>query len=79
MFRNPTTCGNCHTENPPDQDVCTSCGQPLARSAQQGEGDNQDVEDGGRVIDSKSSGLGGTAAPSTPGVGMGDDEAMSPD
>ena len=79
MFRNPTTCGSCHTKNPPDQDVCTNCGQPLVRSAQEGEGDNQEAEDGGGVIDSKSSGLGEAAAPLAPGVGTTDAEGIPPD
>lgn len=79
MFRNSTTCGNCHTENPPDQDVCTSCGQPLARSAENGQGENQESESGGRAIDSKSSGLGGASAPSTVGAATSDDEGIPPD
>lgn len=31
--RNPTTCGNCGTENPPDAEFCVNCGLPLTRSA----------------------------------------------
>lgn len=31
--RNPTTCGNCGTENPPDAESCQNCGLPLTRSA----------------------------------------------
>ncbi len=33
---NPVTCGNCGTENSPDQDFCVNCGQPLTKSAAQG-------------------------------------------
>lgn len=33
---NPVTCGNCGTENPPDQEFCTNCDQPLTKSAAQG-------------------------------------------
>jgi ribosomal protein L40E len=29
---NPTTCGNCGTENPTDAEVCQGCGLPLIRS-----------------------------------------------
>lgn len=33
---NPITCGNCGTENAPDEEFCTNCGEPLTRSAQKG-------------------------------------------
>jgi uncharacterized OB-fold protein len=34
--RNPVTCGNCGTVNPPDQDFCIKCGEPLTDSAAEG-------------------------------------------
>ena len=30
---NPITCGSCGTENPPDGQYCSECGEPLTRSA----------------------------------------------
>jgi hypothetical protein len=36
MAANPITCGNCGTENPPDQDFCITCGEPLTRSGEEG-------------------------------------------
>lgn len=35
MSANAVVCGNCGTENPPDQDECTKCGMPLTGSADQ--------------------------------------------
>jgi hypothetical protein len=30
---NPTRCGNCGTDNPPGQEFCITCGQPLTLTA----------------------------------------------
>jgi hypothetical protein len=30
---NPTRCGNCGTDNPPGQEFCVGCGQPLTLAA----------------------------------------------
>src|SRR5262249_53102224 len=34
MSANPITCSNCGTENPPGQDFCRKCHQPLTASAE---------------------------------------------
>lgn len=34
MSANPVTCGNCGTENRPEQDTCTKCGLPLTSSGE---------------------------------------------
>jgi ribosomal protein L40E len=45
---NPTTCGNCGTENPTDAEVCQGCGLPLTRSGGEElrERDEAQIEDG---------------------------------
>ncbi len=45
MSDNPTTCGNCHTENSLGYDFCSSCGQPLTRSAESALTENQAAQD----------------------------------
>ena len=32
---NPTVCGNCHTENPPNAEYCGGCGAALTLVAEQ--------------------------------------------
>ena len=32
---NPTVCGNCHTENPPNAEYCSGCGAALTLVAEQ--------------------------------------------
>jgi predicted amidophosphoribosyltransferase len=32
---NPTVCGNCHTENPPNAEYCNGCGAALTLVAEQ--------------------------------------------
>jgi hypothetical protein len=32
---NPTVCGNCHTENPPNAEYCRECGAALTLAAEQ--------------------------------------------
>jgi hypothetical protein len=32
---NPTVCGNCHTENPPNSEYCRECGAALTLVAEQ--------------------------------------------
>ncbi len=51
--RNPTTCGNCGTENPPDAEFCRNCGLPLTQSAgeEMRERREAQVEDGYFGID----------------------------
>jgi hypothetical protein len=60
MSLNPVTCGNCGTENSPEEEFCTNCGQPLTASAEEGLRENLDAQDHGGLFDT-----GGT-----PGVGM---------
>ena len=57
---NPTVCGNCQTENEPGTDVCTTCGQPLTRSAEEAIIVHQEAEAHGGLL--------GETAPPQPGV-----------
>jgi hypothetical protein len=61
MSLNPVTCGNCGTENSPEEEFCTNCGQPLTASAEEGLRENLDAQDTGGLFDH-----GGVV----PGVGM---------
>lgn len=56
MSGTPTTCGNCQTENEPESDFCSECGQPLTRSAEEGIVEQEQAQNTGGLI-------GGTAAP----------------
>ena len=67
MASNPVSCSNCGTENPPGQDFCTECDQPLTASADEGLRENQEAQDQGGVI-------GGDATPLTSDVGTTDEE-----
>ncbi len=70
MSLNPVTCGNCGTENPPDQDVCSECGLPLTGSGDEALRENLDAQDQGGLIGG--SGTAGTGAqPTDPGLGLG--------
>lgn len=72
MSLNPETCSHCGTENPPDQDFCIECGQPLSRSAEQGLRSQQSAQDEGGVygvgddIGADEPIVGGVASPRTP-------------
>ncbi len=57
MAANTTTCSNCGTENPPRQDFCVKCKQPLTGSADEGLRENLDAQDSGSFF-----GTGGTTA-----------------
>ena len=46
---NPITCGNCGTENSPDEAFCTNCGEPLTRSAQEGMVEQEEAQHEGGV------------------------------
>ncbi|MDP9354745.1 MAG: hypothetical protein M3R02_05585, partial [Chloroflexota bacterium] len=50
MSLNPVTCGNCGTENPPDQDVCMECGLPLTGSGDEGLRENLEAQDHGGLL-----------------------------
>ena len=76
MALNPVTCGNCGTENPPDRDFCTNCGQPLTASGDEGLRENLEAQDhGGLIAGSGTLGAEGTlgagAQPTDPGLGLG--------
>lgn len=62
---NPVTCSNCGTENPPGQDFCTDCDQPLTASADQGLRESEEAQDHGGVIGGDAVGPAGAAAPLT--------------
>jgi hypothetical protein len=62
MSANPITCSNCGTENPPGQDFCRKCHQPLTASAEEGLRESLDAQDRGGLF-----GAGGTA---TQGSGL---------
>ncbi len=70
MSLNPVTCGNCGTENPPDQDVCINCELPLTRSGAEAQHENLEAQDRDGFL-----GAGGTAGmgaqPTAPGLGLG--------
>lgn len=73
MASNPITCGNCGTENPPDQDFCIKCGQPLSRSAVEGIVEHREAEHEGGVygvgeddVAFEKPGLGGVPNPRNP-------------
>ena len=73
MSSNPETCSNCGTENPPGEDFCVECGQPLTRSAEQGLREQSEAQHEGGVygvgdtdIDSDGPTVGGVASPRTP-------------
>jgi len=55
MSSNTVTCGNCGTENSPDEDFCTNCGQPLTQSAEEGLRENIEAQDSPSIF-----GAGGT-------------------
>ncbi|HEY7030946.1 MAG TPA: zinc-ribbon domain-containing protein [Thermomicrobiales bacterium] len=65
MSLNPVTCGNCGTENSPDEEFCTNCGQPLTQSAEEGLRENIEAQDSPSLF-----GAGG-AAPGPGVVGAG--------
>lgn len=46
---NPVTCTNCGTENPPDQDFCIECEQPLTQSAESGMREQIEAQEEGGV------------------------------
>lgn len=73
MASNPISCSNCGTENPPDQDFCTECGQPLTASAEQGLRENEEAEDHGSILGGRSVGLGGDPSPLASDVGTADE------
>lgn len=50
MEGNPITCGNCGTENPPDEDFCTNCGEPLTQSGQEGMLEQEEAQVEGGVF-----------------------------
>lgn len=58
MQSNPVTCGNCGTENPPDQDFCVECGQPLTGSADEAVRESLAAEERTGAIGGGSPGLG---------------------
>jgi hypothetical protein len=47
---NPVTCGNCGAENPPDQDFCIECEQPLTKSAVEGLVEQEEAQREGGVF-----------------------------
>ncbi len=47
MSANPMTCSNCGTENPPEQDNCVNCGQPLTGSADEAARTQLEAQDRG--------------------------------
>ena len=65
MALNPVTCGNCGTINPPGQDFCVKCGQPLTGSAEQAIRENLEAERHGGLL-----GNDATPAAGAPGPGM---------
>ena len=73
MSLNPVTCGNCGTENSPEEEFCTNCGQPLTASAEEGLRENLDAQDHGSLFDDGGlpgagmvGGAGGIATPLLP-------------
>jgi hypothetical protein len=63
---NPISCSNCGTENPPDQDFCKECDQPLTGSADQGLRENQEAQDHGGLLGGDSTGVGGLGGVGSP-------------
>ncbi len=47
MSGNPMTCSNCGTENPPERDYCSNCGQPLTASADEAARTQLEAQDRG--------------------------------
>jgi hypothetical protein len=70
MSLNPVTCGNCGTENPPDQDVCTKCGLPLTGSADEALRENLGAEDRGGGLFGGGATSGTAVQPTEPGLGL---------
>ncbi len=70
MSLNRVTCGNCGTENPPDQDVCSECGLPLTGSGDEAFRENLEAQDqGGLIGGSRTAGT--REQPTDPGPGLG--------
>ncbi|MCC6791486.1 MAG: hypothetical protein IT336_07380 [Thermomicrobiales bacterium] len=61
MSLNPVTCGNCGTENSPEEDFCVNCGPPLTGSADESIRESLEAQESDGLFDH-----GGA----TPGVGM---------
>jgi hypothetical protein len=68
MSDNPTTCGNCQTENDPDNDFCSECGQPLTRSAEEGIVEQQQAQNTGSLVGGIGTPQAGTESAFRPGT-----------
>ncbi len=66
MSDNPTTCGNCHTENAAENDFCSNCGLPLTRSAESAVTENQAAQDTGSIFSHPVDQPGGAATTHVP-------------
>ncbi|HWV34835.1 MAG TPA: zinc ribbon domain-containing protein [Thermomicrobiales bacterium] len=67
---NPVTCGNCGTENPPGQDFCTNCGQPLTGSADEAIREHIEATEDDGVIGSNAPGADGAVSAVDAGFGV---------
>ncbi len=68
MSANTVVCGECQTENSPENDFCSKCGLPLTRSAEEGIVENQQAQDHGGLIGGTTTdqpGVASTFIPST--------------
>ncbi len=66
MSSNPVTCGNCGADNPPGQDFCRECNQPLTGSADQELRTTEDAQDHGSLFSDNTDGVGGLSGPGSP-------------
>ena len=79
MSANPMTCSNCGTENPPEQDSCVNCGQPLTGSADEAARTQLEAQDrSGSSATGDEAGAGATWN-TTAGLGGGMVIPISPD
>jgi hypothetical protein len=58
---NPTVCGKCHTENPPNAEYCRECGKALTLAAEEGSIERDAAQRQDPLLDS--------TTPDDPGLG----------
>jgi hypothetical protein len=79
MSDNTVVCGECQTENSPENDFCSNCGMPLTRSAEEGINEQEEALDEGGLMGGSTIGLGGVSSPHITGIGLGDKEGLPTD
>lgn len=77
MAENPTTCGNCHAENPPEAEFCAKCGQPLTASAGDSMREQEAAQGQGGALGRDADRAAGVTSTTITGSGM-TDEGLPP-